>query len=114
MNFDIKLKTCPCCGGEARLNSRNDPGLGIFHYFVTCSKCGLETPRNFNDPAKAMNVWNRRIFSDLGMSRDGLIKKLRDICKAYDVPYAAYETMKNMIYAKFEETTKDEKDKSVL
>lgn len=59
-----ELKPCPCCGGKAELGY-HDPYDGyqgnLGRYFVTCTACGLETPRTFKRKAEAVEVWNRRV-----------------------------------------------------
>lgn len=58
-----ELKGCPCCGGKAELGY-HDPYDGyqgsLGRYFVTCTACGLETPRTFKRKTEAAEVWNRR------------------------------------------------------
>jgi len=57
---EIKLDTCPCCGGEARAQ------FEVYGTWVRvfCVACGLSTrsepTRNF-DPTPAAELWNKRV-----------------------------------------------------
>jgi Lar family restriction alleviation protein len=53
-----ELKCCPFCGGEANYISFTQ-GLFI-QRFVTCTKCGIETPRNCLNKKDAIKRWNNR------------------------------------------------------
>ena len=53
-----ELKCCPFCGGEAKYMEIK----GFFiSRFVTCTKCGIETPRNCLNRKEAVKRWNTRI-----------------------------------------------------
>lgn len=59
---EIELKSCPFCGGEARLQRKGDG------YYVICKRCGCRTPYNqyqFISREKlreeAIEAWNRRV-----------------------------------------------------
>ena len=57
MASDIKLLPCPFCGGEARYMEIKD---FFIQRFVTCTKCGIETPRNCLNRKDAIKRWNTR------------------------------------------------------
>ena len=69
------LKSCPFCGGEARLKSS--------HGFnnVSCRNCGMEYPVSFDTRKKAAAVWNKRSIED---KKDKEIKRLREDFKRYE------------------------------
>lgn len=50
-----KLKTCPFCGGKAKLED-----LGDYRYFVRCEKCGINQDHLYHDKRAAVIAWNRR------------------------------------------------------
>ena len=52
-----ELKCCPFCGGEAKYMEIKD---FFVSRFVTCAKCGIETPRNCLNRKDAIKRWNRR------------------------------------------------------
>ena len=53
-----ELKPCPFCGGEAKYMNITE---GIFiSRFVTCTKCGIETKRNYFRRGEAIKAWNTR------------------------------------------------------
>lgn len=58
----IKLKTCPFCGGEAKVfkyrKARKSFGT-LFSYEVECVYCFVRTGR-YPSEEKAVNAWNRR------------------------------------------------------
>ena len=54
-----KLKPCPFCGGEAKL----ERGTTQLDNFVYCSDCGSGT-RFFNTKQSAIEAWNRREPTD--------------------------------------------------
>ena len=49
-NKTSELKTCPSCGGEAKICG---------YYFIQCVKCGLSTLTHTNRES-AINTWNTR------------------------------------------------------
>ena len=58
-----KLKSCPCCGGEARIYK--SWGFASVYAEVRCTVCGLRTMEfkslNMNDAIQmAALSWNRR------------------------------------------------------
>ena len=69
-----KLRECPFCGGEAKYISFTQ---GLFvQRFVTCTKCGIETRRNYLNGAKAIEAWNTR------KPIDDIVERLEE--KSYD------------------------------
>ena len=59
--MDIELKTCPCCKGEAELETCTGNGK----IYIKCKTCGMSTarPRNLTDDAtleSAVRQWNNR------------------------------------------------------
>lgn len=63
MEDKIELKSCPYCGGEAKLIKRKFKA-GLFPvggtYYVHCKSCLIQTqPRNKKEIV--IEIWNRRI-----------------------------------------------------
>lgn len=56
---DIKLKSCPCCGGKAKLQKQSHREYAPT-FSVVCTSCRLKTIDYINIPS-AMEVWNRRM-----------------------------------------------------
>lgn len=56
MDKEMKLKSCPCCGGRAKL-------LGQRTFYVECQKCFLATDR-YARPQFAAEAWNRRYVTE--------------------------------------------------
>ena len=52
-----ELKCCPFCGGKAKYMEIKD---FFISRFVTCTKCGIETPRNCLNRKDAIKRWNTR------------------------------------------------------
>lgn len=61
MNKD-KLKQCPFCGGEPKLETIPIDFAYAMHemYFVRCLKCGSQI-RKTDKRDKAIDLWNRRV-----------------------------------------------------
>ena len=51
------LLNCPFCGAEAKYMEIKD---FFISRFVTCTKCGIETPRNCLNRKDAIKRWNTR------------------------------------------------------
>ena len=49
---NIKLKPCPFCGGEAKLQ-------GITVVWIKCKQCGVST-WGFKEEKRAIDLWNSR------------------------------------------------------
>ena len=64
-----ELKCCPFCGGEAKYMEIKD---FFISRFVTCTKCGIETPRNCLNRKDAIKRWNRRT------PMDNIVEKLEE------------------------------------
>lgn len=62
---EIKLKKCPCCGGEAEMKETNHIGATPSSVKVLCKKCALQT-KNFIESLdycakeEAAKAWNLR------------------------------------------------------
>ena len=52
-----ELKKCPFCGGEAKYIEGR---YFLISKFVTCTKCGIETRRNYVRKNEAIEAWNNR------------------------------------------------------
>ena len=64
-----KLKPCPFCGGEARINERLEPLHGM-RYYPTCMNkhcLGRNTAKYFEIKATAIAAWNRRTNDEHGV-----------------------------------------------
>ena len=58
----VPLKTCPCCGGEARRYKDGDgPSWG---YAVKCVACNLKTLVDLKDRFKGIRLWQERVTHD--------------------------------------------------
>ena len=62
---EIKLKECPCCGGETKFRNINSVSGTQISTCVHCTKCGLETKAfkvslDYCAKEEAAKVWNRR------------------------------------------------------
>lgn len=64
-----ELKFCPFCGGEAKYMEIKD---FFISRFVTCTKCGIETPRNCLTRKDAIKKWNTR------KPLDNIVEKLEE------------------------------------
>ena len=65
---EIKLKECPCCGGETKFECR--VSLMTQQVRAKCSKCGLATKWvdesvDYCAKEEAAKVWNRRESSEV-------------------------------------------------
>ena len=64
-----ELLNCPFCGGEAKYMEIKD---FFISRFVTCTKCGIETPRNCLNRKDAIKRWNTR------KPMDNIVEKLEE------------------------------------
>lgn len=64
-----ELKCCPFCGGKAKYMEIKD---FFISRFVTCTKCGIETPRNCLNRKDAIKRWNTR------KPMDNIVEKLEE------------------------------------
>lgn len=60
-----KLKPCPFCGGEARVNERYRGGTANRKmYWISCSACGIsqqhDNTSGYRYQSKAIERWNTR------------------------------------------------------
>lgn len=61
--FDVK--SCPCCGGEAKLDTVGDSNT-VLRVYITCDNCGLRTrpipvAPQYSAIGVAVNFWNKRV-----------------------------------------------------
>lgn len=71
---DRFIKTCPFCGGEARLleSEESDGQCRYNAYHVKCLNCGIRTGKYINDgyygvkysKKDVIDIWNRRVSND--------------------------------------------------
>lgn len=87
---EIKLKPCPFCGGEARLQRKNKK----HGYYVICKKCGCRTPYfqyQFDSLEKlretAIETWNTRRPVERALERlkDENMNRVDMACMTMDV-----------------------------
>ena len=62
---EIKLRECPCCGGESKFRSIDGVSGRPMSVYVHCTKCGLETKAfkvsvDYCAKEEAAKVWNER------------------------------------------------------
>lgn len=66
----MSLKSCPCCGGKARLKSAKFNTLGAYGtkdtekqwYGVYCTSCKLSQPqRYYFTKEESEEAWNKRV-----------------------------------------------------
>ena len=62
---EIKLKECPCCGGETKFRHIDGVSGRPISVCAHCTKCGLETKAfkvsaDYCAKEEAAKVWNRR------------------------------------------------------
>ena len=81
-----ELKCCPFCGGEAKYMEIKD---FFISRFVTCTKCGIETPRNCLNRKDAIKRWNTRT------SMDNIVEKLEELKMRYFLTIANTGDVKN-------------------
>lgn len=59
------VKTCPCCGGEAKLDTVEASDI-VLRVYITCDNCGLRTrpipvAPQYSAIGVAVNFWNKRV-----------------------------------------------------
>ena len=81
---EIKLKPCPFCGGEARIN-KGHSRLAEW-YTVSCSKCHVTQTVRYIKPEKAIEAWNTRADADIrAKTIDDCMNEIREYAiNAYD------------------------------
>lgn len=57
-------KVCPCCGGEAKLETTTGTGMG-FCVYIECDNCGLRTKNmpvapHYSAIEIVVDLWNKR------------------------------------------------------
>ena len=67
---EIKLKECPCCGGETKFRTIDSVSGRPISVCARCTKCGLETKAfkvsaDYCAKEEAAKVWNRRKNSEV-------------------------------------------------
>lgn len=85
---EIKLKECPCCGGESKFRSIDGVSGRPMSVYVHCTKCGLETKAfkvsvDYCAKEEAAEAWNERhkeIYQDDfgGITADELERALKE------------------------------------
>lgn len=85
---EIKLKECPCCGGEAEMKETNYIGATPSTVKVLCKKCALQTKTfiesiDYCAKEEAAEAWNERhkeIYQDDfgGITADELERALKE------------------------------------
>lgn len=90
---EIKLKGCPCCGGEARFVYGLDDGIRQVR--VVCNRCNLSTEwvdesLDYGSKEKAEKMWNERhkeIYQDDfgGITVDELERALEKSAREFAV-----------------------------
>lgn len=56
--YEIKLKPCPFCGGDAEMQQGKYQGLRTF--YVSCLGCGARTDLEYAEEFAA-DLWNERV-----------------------------------------------------
>jgi len=59
----VNLETCPCCGGEARVQFEVY-GTWVRVYCVECGLTTMSAPCAYYDPTPAAELWNSRVEND--------------------------------------------------
>ena len=54
------MKTCPFCGGEARVDVFYEYGK-VKGYFVYCKSCHVEQGEIYASKKNAIKAWDRRV-----------------------------------------------------
>ena len=67
---EIKLKECPCCGGEPKFRTLDGVSGKPISVYAYCTKCGLETKAfkasvDYCAKEEAAKVWNSRKSSEV-------------------------------------------------
>ena len=85
---EIKLKECPCCGGETKFRTIDGVNGKPISVYAHCTKCGLETKAfkvsvDYCAKEEAAKVWNERhkeIYQDDfgGITADELERALKE------------------------------------
>jgi Lar family restriction alleviation protein len=57
-----ELKSCPFCGGEARMFTLNNENASRVRYYVRCRKCDARTGRHVSQRL-AEKAWNKRTMT---------------------------------------------------
>ena len=99
-----ELKCCPFCGGEAKYMEIKD---FFISRFVTCTKCGIETPRNCLNRKDAIKRWNTRPPMDNIVdkleekqhqaNKDMQISELYEDVQAYGGKYLSFSEAINIV-----------------
>lgn len=91
---EIKLKECPCCGGEAEFRNRDGVSGRPIFVCACCTKCGLETKvfkvsADYCAKEEVAEVWNKRCTETNqgafgGITADELERALEESMKEFD------------------------------
>ncbi len=57
--FEVELKKCPFCGGEAKMKYNVNK-----YYWAVCSECSVETDGSYSK-IEAIKQWNRRANDEI-------------------------------------------------
>lgn len=58
LEYDVVLRVCPFCGGEATVVDIADPEYKYYH--IRCSECACKTEAKLGLD-NAISAWNRRV-----------------------------------------------------
>ena len=58
-----KLKSCPFCGGEAKINRIVNTFYQYARYFSSCTRCSAES-KVFETEQEAIEAWNTREYEE--------------------------------------------------
>lgn len=80
---EIKLKSCPFCGGEGKLIAS---GFNECYSLVKCEQCGAESgmfriSKEYCSDEKAAEAWNRRTDDDRSEAIREFAEKIKGLVK---------------------------------
>ena len=86
MSMDEKLKSCPFCGGKAKLAKIEITNRGGYLNWVACELCGTSPHGHYKETEPAIAAWNTR-------STDKIIASIEEeiaSCECYGLPTGYY------------------------